>query len=260
MNPSKRIAMAVLASAAVAMAPTAASAAVAPTSVAPAASATSIRPVTTYVTAADLRTDTSTTAQPGEGVIRITTRICGNADSWLTVADDNGILAPVYLVLLGQKLTVTCTPGSATAPAAPAPAPPAVVANTGWVAPVSACIVSGFGPRWGTMHQGVDLAAGYGTPIKAASAGTVSVGYQANGAGNYSMINHGNGNWTVYMHQSSYQVTSGWVDAGQTIGYVGQTGDAQGPHLHFEVHLNGLWNTRVDPVPFMADRGVYLGC
>jgi len=219
--------------------------------------------VETVVTAADLAPapSTVTAAQWGEGMIRITTRVCGNANNWQNVAAANGITAPVYLVLLGQKITVTCVGGSAPAPAPAAqPAPAPAAASSGWVRPVSACITSPFGPRWGTFHWGTDLSAGYGVAIRAAAAGTVSTAYQGGGAGNYTMINHGNGVWTVYMHQSSFAVWSGWVGAGQTIGYVGSTGNSTGAHLHFEVHTAGVWNGRVDPVPFMAARGASLGC
>jgi murein DD-endopeptidase MepM/ murein hydrolase activator NlpD len=193
----------------------------------------------------------TTSARPGEGVIRITTRVCGNANNWQNVAAANNIRPPVYLVLLGQLLVVNCVGGSS----APAPQP-AAVATSGWVRPVSACVSSGFGWRWGRMHNGVDLAAGFGVAIRAAASGTLSVGYQGSGAGNYSMIVHGNGLATVYMHQSRFAVTSGHVNAGQIIGYVGATGNAHGPHLHFEVHTRGLWNGRVDPASFMAARGV----
>lgn len=202
-------------------------------------------------------------AQPGDGVIRITERVCGNADNWQVVAAANNIVStsnPPYLVLLGQVLTVSCT-GSPTPPSTPAqPAPQAV--SAGWANPLpGACLGSRFGEwRGNYAHQGQDLPAGSGTPIHAAAAGSVSTGWQAGGAGNYTMINHGGGVWTVYMHQSSFAVTSGSVQAGQVIGYVGTTGDSTGPHLHFEVHTGGLWNGRVDPVAFMANRGVQLGC
>lgn len=217
--------------------------------------------VVTVATVQDLAPAMTTTAQRGEGVIRITTRICGNANNWQAVAAANNIRPPVYLVLLGQKMVVTCVAGSAPAPVPQQQAPPAATA-TGWVAPVRACISSGYGWRWGTMHYGTDLSAAYGTAIRAAAAGTVSVAYQAGGAGYYTMINHGGGLWTVYMHQSSFAVRSGWVGAGQTIGYVGSTGNSTGAHLHFEVHPGGLWNrgAQVDPVPFMAARGARLGC
>jgi len=227
-------------------------------------------PVVTTVTVADLvpqplAVATTTAARPGEGVIRITTRICGNANNWQNVAATNGIRAnsnPPYLVLLGQMLTVPCVGG--TAPVQQA-APP--VRASGWTNPVpGACLGSPFGERRidknGNVyyHRGWDLKAGYGVPIHAAAVGTVSVGYQSGGAGYYTMINHGGGIWTVYMHESSFAVRSGWVGTGQVIGYVGSTGNSSGPHLHFEVHTSGLWNGRVNPVGFMSNKGVRLGC
>ena len=199
------------------------------------------------------------TVVPGDTLSGLAARHCSNS-AWAGIYNDNRSVvgSNPNLIYPGQRLVINCASGAvAEAPAAPAQAP---AAASGWVAPVRACITSGFGPRWGTMHQGVDLGAGYGTAIRAAAGGTVSVGWQAGGAGNYTMINHGNGLWTVYMHQSSFAVRSGWVNAGQTIGYVGSTGDSQGAHLHFEVHPSGLWNTRIDPVPFMSARGASLGC
>jgi len=219
--------------------------------------------VETVVTAADLAPvlEVATNARSGEGMIRITTRVCGSAAGWPAVAARNGVTPPVYLVLLGQRIVVTCTSGGTIAQAQAPPvraAPPA--AASGWVAPVRACVVSGFGMRWGRMHWGTDLSAGYGTAIRAAASGTVSTAYQAGGAVNYTMINHGNGLMTVYMHQSRFAVRSGWVSAGQVVGYVGSTGNSTGPHLHFEVHTGGAWNGRVNPVGFMAARGAPLGC
>lgn len=214
--------------------------------------------VITTVTAADLAPTLmalTATARPGEGVIRIVTRVCGNASNWQLVAAANNIRPPVYLVLLGQQLAVSCTAGSV-APSVAVPSTPA----SGWVAPLRACIVSSFGWRWGRMHYGTDLSAGYGTAIRAVRGGTVSVGWQSGGAGNYTMVNHGSGLWSVYMHQSSFAVRSGWVNAGQIIGYVGSTGNSTGPHLHLEIHTGGLWSGRVDPVPFLRNRGVALGC
>jgi murein DD-endopeptidase MepM/ murein hydrolase activator NlpD len=189
----------------------------------------------------------------GDTLSGIHTRVCGNGN-WNETWKENPFIVDPNLIYPGQALTLSCT-----AVAQPqAPAPQAPQASTGWTLPVTACNISGFGMRWGRMHEGVDLAAGYGTPIHAASAGTVNTAWQAGGAGNYTMINHGGGVWTVYMHQSSFAITSGWVNAGDVIGYVGQTGDAQGPHLHFEVHTGGLWNGKVDPVGFLANRGVYI--
>ena len=130
-----------------------------------------------------------------------------------------------------------------------------------WLLPVrNYRYTSPYGMRWGKLHAGVDLAVPEGTPVRAVHSGTVTLARWYGGYGNAIIINHGNGVWTVYMHQSSFALQSGWVDAGQTIGYVGSTGDSTAPHLHFEVHTGGLWHGMVDPVPFMSARGAALGC
>ncbi len=191
----------------------------------------------------------------GDTLSGIVVRECGSND-WGQAARDNARTNPdPDLIYAGQTLQVNCGSPAAAA-ATPVPAAP----TSGWVAPVSACISSGFGWRasTGSMHNGVDLAASYGTAIKAAHSGTLSVGYQSGGAGNYSMIIHGDGLATVYMHESSFQVRSGWVNTGQVIGYVGSIGNSTGPHLHFETHTGGLWNNRVNPIRFMSARGVGL--
>ncbi|MFI7659291.1 M23 family metallopeptidase [Micromonospora parva] len=130
-----------------------------------------------------------------------------------------------------------------------------------WVDPMpGAAVTSCYGQRWGTLHAGIDLALPSGTPIRAAAAGTVTqAGDASDGYGNSVLVDHGNGYLTHYAHQSRIAVTVGQaVKAGQVIGYEGATGDATGPHLHFEVH-QGMWN-QIDPAPFMRARGVDLGC
>ncbi|MEU5961892.1 M23 family metallopeptidase [Micromonospora parva] len=130
-----------------------------------------------------------------------------------------------------------------------------------WVDPMpGAAVTSCYGQRWGTLHAGIDLALPSGTPIRAAAAGTVTqAGDASDGYGNSVFVDHGNGYLTHYAHQSRIAVTVGQkVKAGQVIGYEGATGDATGPHLHFEVH-QGMWN-QIDPAPFMRAHGVDLGC
>ncbi|MEU8168093.1 M23 family metallopeptidase [Micromonospora sp. NPDC049004] len=149
-----------------------------------------------------------------------------------------------------------------TATAKPKPKPKKTTRPTAaWVDPMpGASVTSCYGQRWGTLHAGIDLALPSGTPIHAAAAGTVTqAGDAADGYGNSVFIDHGNGYLTHYAHQSRIAVTVGQaVKAGQVIGYEGATGDATGPHLHFEVH-QGMWN-QIDPAPFMRARGVNLGC
>jgi murein DD-endopeptidase MepM/ murein hydrolase activator NlpD len=121
--------------------------------------------------------------------------------------------------------------------------------------PVPGGIVSGFGSRTNPIgggtgfHSGVDMAASFGTPIRACKAGKVVVASVQGGYGNAVVIDHGGGMGTLYGHQSSMAVVVGQnVAAGTIIGYVGSTGNSTGPHLHFEVRLGG---TPVDPVPYL---------
>ena len=100
------------------------------------------------------------------------------------------------------------------------------------------------------FHPGVDLDAGWGTPIHAAATGTVVVAGDCGGYGNCVVIDHGSSLATLYAHQSEVLVQVGErVDVGQTIGLVGSTGMSTGPHLHFEVRLHGL---PIDPTLALA--------
>ena len=119
---------------------------------------------------------------------------------------------------------------------------------SGMIWPVPGPVVSGYGWRWGRMHEGIDIAAGYGTPIQASAAGNVIYAGWMGGYGNLIIIDHGGGIATAYAHQSSFVVGGGAVSQGQTIGYVGCTGHCFGPHLHFEVRVNGA---AVDPLGYL---------
>jgi murein DD-endopeptidase MepM/ murein hydrolase activator NlpD len=119
----------------------------------------------------------------------------------------------------------------------------------GFIWPVNGPVTSGFGWRWGRMHEGIDIGAGYGTPIRAAAAGRVVYAGWMSGYGNLVAIDHGGGVSTAYGHQSSVAVGLGQVvSQGQTIGYVGCTGHCFGAHLHFEVRING---SPVDPLGYL---------
>ena len=121
--------------------------------------------------------------------------------------------------------------------------------SSGLIWPVSGAVVSPFGIRWGRMHEGIDISAGSGAPVAAAAAGTViSVGYMG-GYGNLVVVDHGGGLATAYAHLSGYAVGSGQsVSQGQVVGYIGCTGHCYGPHLHFEVRVNGA---AVDPLGYL---------
>ena len=119
----------------------------------------------------------------------------------------------------------------------------------GLIWPVIGPVTSPFGMRWGRMHEGIDIAAPTGTAIRAAAGGSVIYAGWLGGYGNLVVIDHGNGLATAYGHQSSVAVATGQaVSQGQTIGYVGSTGHSTGPHLHFEVRVNGV---PVDPLGYL---------
>ncbi len=121
--------------------------------------------------------------------------------------------------------------------------------SAGFTWPTSGQITSGFGPRWGRMHQGLDVAAPTGRPITAAKSGKVIVAGWSGGYGNLVVIDHGGGLSTAYAHQSRIAVKVGDpVTQGGLIGYIGSTGHSTGPHLHFEVRVNGAAR---DPLPYL---------
>jgi murein DD-endopeptidase MepM/ murein hydrolase activator NlpD len=120
----------------------------------------------------------------------------------------------------------------------------------GFVWPVLGPVTSPFGWRWGRMHEGIDIGAPSGTPIRAAAAGTVIYAGWLGGYGNLVVIDHGGGVATAYGHQSSIAAGYGaTVAQGQVIGYVGSTGHSTGPHLHFEVRINGVPQ---DPLGYLS--------
>jgi lysostaphin len=99
------------------------------------------------------------------------------------------------------------------------------------------------------MHQGQDIGAPSGTPIKAAKAGRVIKAGGSGGYGNLILVDHGGGIVTAYAHQSRFATGEGaQVQQGQVIGYVGSTGHSTGPHLHFEVRVNGAQR---NPRPYL---------
>ncbi|MDJ0337897.1 M23 family metallopeptidase [Cryobacterium sp. PH31-O1] len=142
------------------------------------------------------------------------------------------------------------------------------VSMNGWAVPASGRITAGFGPRSvicnggacsGSFHYATDLGTGCGAPIYAAHDGVVTWAGRLGTYGNFVKISHGDNVATGYAHivDGGYNVRSGQsVSAGQLIAYSGETGAAQGCHLHYEVWIGG---NRINPVPFMADRGASLG-
>lgn len=123
--------------------------------------------------------------------------------------------------------------------------------------PAEGAFTSGFGMRWGSMHNGVDIANTPGTPIRAVAAGTVIDSGPAQGFGNWIRIRHEDGSISVYGHMQSLYVAVGEVvQPGQLIAGMGSEGFSTGSHLHFEIWSDGA--TPSDPAPWLAARGIGL--
>jgi murein DD-endopeptidase MepM/ murein hydrolase activator NlpD len=119
----------------------------------------------------------------------------------------------------------------------------------GFIWPLNGPLTSGYGMRWGRLHEGIDIAAPTGTPIWAAAAGTVIYAGWLGGYGNLVVVDHGNGLATAYAHASVNLGSVGQsVAQGETVSLVGSTGHSTGPHLHFEVRVNGV---AVDPLLYL---------
>ena len=129
------------------------------------------------------------------------------------------------------------------------PAPTGAASAAGFVWPVHGVLTSGFGWRWGRMHEGIDLAVPNGTPVVASAAGTVIVAGWMGGYGNLVVVDHGNGVATAYGHNTIVAAGVGQsVAQGQLIAYSGNTGNSTGPHVHFEVRING---SPTDPLGYL---------
>ncbi|MBB2945880.1 murein DD-endopeptidase MepM/ murein hydrolase activator NlpD [Actinoplanes lutulentus] len=169
------------------------------------------------------------------------------------------------------------TPATPVTPAEPAPAIPKPVKGESWGLPVGASLVSGFRTVARPSHDGVDLSATRETPILAAAAGTVirvvcnvsagSCDVDGNrnlgGCGWYAEVQHAGGVVTRYCHMVRRPVVKVGqvVKKGQLLGNVGTSGSSSGPHLHFEVHVNGAPATHanaVDPIAFYRTRGLIV--
>jgi len=127
-----------------------------------------------------------------------------------------------------------------------------------YVMPTKGIFTSNFGYRWGVLHAGIDLANSIGTPIFAVSDGVVIDAGPTAGYGMWVKLRHADGTVTLYGHVNTTLVSVGQrVMAGDQIATMGNRGNSTGPHLHFEVLLGG--SERIDPVPWLATRGLYVG-
>ena len=127
-----------------------------------------------------------------------------------------------------------------------------------FVMPTHGIFTSNFGYRWGVLHAGIDLANSIGTPIVAVSDGVVIDAGPTAGYGMWVKLLHADGTVTLYGHINTALVSVGQrVMAGDQIATMGNRGNSTGPHLHFEVLQGG--SERIDPVPWLAKRGLFVG-
>jgi murein DD-endopeptidase MepM/ murein hydrolase activator NlpD len=156
------------------------------------------------------------------------------------------IIRPAFYAVLAAFILAGCSAGRAISPR-PEHAG-AVYRNFLW--PVSGTVASGFGGRGGRHHNGIDILAAEGTPVRAAETGVVTyAGSGLRGFGNAAVLDHGGGSTSLYGHLREIQVKSGdVVSAGSVIGTVGRTGNATTSHLHFELVVDGR---SVDPADYL---------
>ncbi len=125
-----------------------------------------------------------------------------------------------------------------------------------YVRPSSGRLTSTYKWRWGRMHTGIDIAAPYGSPVRAVTDGVVIEAGRESGYGNIVKLRHPDGTVTYYAHNSRLLVSVGErVDAGEIIAREGNTGRSTGPHVHFEVRIDG---NPINPIPWLRKRGVVL--
>lgn len=155
--------------------------------------------------------------------------VAGETQPWMTAGADSGGALPPGFVLPGVG---------------------------GFALPAKGAFTSGFGARWGTFHAGIDIAAPLGSPIYAVAAGTVVDAGPAQGFGLWVRIRHDDGTISIYGHMYDFFVSKGErVPAGMQIARIGNRGDSTGPHLHFEIVIDGQ---HVDPQRWLALHGLSL--
>ncbi len=131
-------------------------------------------------------------------------------------------------------------------------------AHPGFVKPAEGRLTSGFGARWGRSHRGIDIANAIGTPIVSVGDGEVIESGPASGFGMWVRVRLDDGTVNVYGHVNRSYVREGQrVRAGEEIAEIGNRGESTGPHLHFEVWLDG--SRKINPLPWLAERGISLG-
>lgn len=217
-------------------------------------------------------------------------------DNRTVVGDDPSLIFPGMKLTLGSKTVgqgSTASTGATTASKAPSKAPvktetkasttsdsssssssssgassseetsaPATQSNdSGYVHPVPGNHTTAYrasGANWSSgSHTGIDFAVSTGTSVKAITSGTVVTAGWGGAYGNEVVVKHADGHYSQYGHMSSLSVSAGQtVTAGQQVGLSGSTGNATGPHLHFEVRTGPAYGSDVDPIAYLASHGI----
>ncbi|ASO19416.1 M23 family metallopeptidase [Actinoalloteichus hoggarensis] len=179
-------------------------------------------------------------------------------ENFVEVQEGAGSVLPAFYDNPARGLTslVNETKAEADRLAAEEAAAAEAAARPDFVKPAEGTFTSGFGGRWGTTHYGVDIANVIGTPVVAATEGTVINAGPATGFGQWVRVQAPDGTITVYGHVESFTAAVGQkVAAGDQIATIGNRGQSTGPHLHFEVQVGGQ---KIDPQPWLAERGITL--
>lgn len=185
--------------------------------------------------------EVTTEGKNGEQLVTIRTTFTDGVQTDAVQTDSKVIKEAVNEVIVkGSNKSLSSSSGSASG-------------SFMWPVPYTHSISSYYEWRWGRMHWGIDIADSgiYGQDIVASDGGTVTfAGYDDSGYGYYVLIDHGNGYSTCYAHCSSLAVSAGQkVSKGQTVGYIGSTGNSTGPHLHFEVRYG---SDKLNPLDFVS--------
>ena len=175
--------------------------------------------------------------------------LAGAREDRATFVAEAESLAAESAALAARIAAAQAAAATTSSPSSGVSGPPAPIPGASLSWPVSGAVTSGFGTRWGRMHEGIDIAVPTGTAVHAAAGGTVVYAGWLEGYGNIVVIDHGNGLSTAYGHNSVLQVVQGSsVTAGSVIALSGSTGHSTGPHVHFEVRVNGV---PVDPTRYL---------
>jgi len=201
------------------------------------------------------RTNTVTTALPGRRTMisaLLVLTLCSQLIAGSASATDTSAPSPSYADVVAHRKLLE----HAAAVDALLSEPSRVLSTAGDEAlrwPVEGSLTSPFGSRSGRMHRGIDVAAPVGTPVHAVQDGTVAFAGWKGGYGNTVDIDHGGGQTSRSAHQSELLVHTGeHVERGQVIGHVGTTGSSTGPHVHFELRVDGTDLDPLDALP--ADK------